>query len=695
MKTDIRQHDITDCGAACICSVARHYGVEIPLSIARETSGTNELGTSIKGIIDSFAEFGFKAEGYSSASRDVQALRNVPLPAILHTVKGNGELHFVVLCKCSSRNLTLMDPARGKHVRTTYDKLRKEWSGHLITIEKENQSTPDPGALKYSHISQSHIFRYVRIACFVKRDLLQSLPGSFFCVLSGIGTALCLQYIIDTVLPSGDSRFLAVTCLYVLLFLTLSAVISFLGSLFTLRAGTRIDAALILGYLRHLFSLSPGFFSGRSTGELNSRIGDAMKVRRLLTEALPGALTGVILLAGALIMMFSFHSRLALIVTGFIPVYLTLAILILKISKKLNRRAVESAAQFERQCVESIASVRNLKYFGHTSPSADAEREYARLNWNLYRNGRAAALFGGSSDLLGKMLAFTIIAAGGYFILNGSLTTGELVSFYSLSAWFSAPLSEMARLGVELNEANLSLERLDDILLTEPETDGGLEPEGMEEARDVEFRNVDFSYPGCPTLLENFNLTIPAGKILCITGESGCGKSSIAALLMRDIKPRGGHILLGMNDISLFNIGWWREYVTIVPQEPRLKGASILDNITGGERNPDLQKAARILDELGMREFITSLPLGMLTPAGEGGCLLSGGQRQRIAMARALWREPRILILDEATASLDSESQKFILDAAVHFKERGGSVVMITHRKDNTEIADLIFHMEG
>jgi len=695
MRTDFRQHDITDCGAACICSVAGYYGVEIPLSIARELSGTNELGTSFKGMMDAFAGIGFRALGYSSATRDVDALRNLPTPVILHTITKERELHFVVLYACGRKKVTIMDPSKGKRIRISYDALRKIWSGHLITIEKNDNTLPDPGTHTHTNSTSPTLFyRYVRIACFAKRDILSSLPGSFFSVISGIGTALCLQYIIDTVLPTGDVRSFVAIILKLLALITATALVTLLSAIFTLRAGVRIDATLILSYLRHLFSLSPGFFSSRATGELNSRIPDSMKIRRLITEAIPGALTGVLLLVGAVTMMFTFHKRLALVALGFIPLYLALTVATLRISRKLNRRVVESAAQFERQCVESISSVRTVKYFGCTSPSANAESAYSKLNWNLYRNGRAAILLGSGADLLGKLLSFAIIAAGGLFILKGSLSVGELISFYSLAAWFCAPLAEIARLGVELNEANLSLERLDDILVMTPEKEDGLEPDEVE-AEDIIFNGISFSYPGCPTLLKDFNLTIPKGKILAVTGESGCGKSTLAALLMREMKPVGGHILLGMTDISLFSIGWWREYVSIVPQEPRLTGTSILDNISGGEKNPDLRRAAALMDSLGMRDFIVSLPLGMLTPAGEGGCMLSGGQRQRIAMARALWRRPKILILDEATASLDSESQDFILKAACQFRDEGGTVIMITHRKDNTEIADLIFHMEG
>lgn len=698
MKTNVRQHDITDCGAACICSVARHYGMDVPISLVREASGTNELGTSIKGMIDALQGLGFEAGGFSSPDRDVEALRNVPPPVILHTISTKGDLHFVVLYHCDRRKVRIMDPARGSIIRISYSKLHDIWSGHLITVEKTPSILPDPGSKSSSQNSNSLIFRYFRIACFAKRDILLSLPGSFFSVIAGIGIALYIQNTIDVVIPTGDGRALVLEAVRIFAIVCLSSVVTLLSSLFTVKAGTRIDASLIIGYLRHLFSLSPAYFSGRSTGELNSRITDAMKIRRLITESIPGTLTGIFLFLAAIILMFTFHKRLAIVALAFIPVYLTIAFAALKVSRKRNRQVVESAAQFERHCIESIASVRILKYFGCTEPSANAEKQYVSLSWNMLRNGRAAALFGSGAELTGRLLAMSIVAIGGSFIIQGSLSVGELVSFYSLTAWFAAPLAETARLGIEINEANLSMERLDDILMMKPEANqvqvSGLQPD-MDKNDDIEVKDVNFSYPGCPTLLHHFNLTIPSGKITAITGESGCGKSTIAALLMREIRPTKGHILLGMNDISLFDIASWREYVSIVPQEPALMGCSILENITGGEKNPNLRRAAALLDELGMKEFITSLPLGMLTPVGEFGALLSGGQRQRVAMARAMWRNPQVLILDEATSSLDGESQKYILKAACRLRDDGKTIVMITHRKDNTEIADLIFHMEG
>lgn len=190
-------------------------------------------------------------------------------------------------------------------------------------------------------------------------------------------------------------------------------------------------------------------------------------------------------------------------------------------------------------------------------------------------------------------MMFTVLTAGAALILEGELTAGELVSFYSLMSYFASPLSQITDITDGFNEAKISLERLRDITLLDPEPEGGLDLP-LVNAGKIEFRDVCFSYPGCPKLLEHFNLTVPAARITAIRGESGCGKSSLAALLMRDYAPVSGKILRDDTDIALIPMAKWRRYVSIVPQEPALMNCSVLDNITGFGHNPDLEKVAGI-----------------------------------------------------------------------------------------------------
>ena len=688
MRTAIKQHDLSDCGAAALCSVARYFGRDIPLTVIREASGTDRAGTTVKGLLDACRALGFLAQGYRSPDRDTAPLRKLHTPAILHTVKPNGDLHYLVLYRAGARRVRVMDPALGRHRSLSYEALQRIWSGYLVVI------SPDPGSNTStpSHTDTS-FHQYLHLLACVKQDYLRSLPGSFLCVIAGITTSLFLQHIVDVVLPGGNARELAEVSILLALILGCSALVGYGSSIFSLRAGVRMDGTLILNYLRHLFNLPVGFFQRRGAGELNARITDAFKVRSLLTEGLIGITTGLLLLAGSFALMFTFWWKLALMTMAFVPLYIGLYIAASRITRKRNRALLESAAEFERNSVESISAIRTVKYFGRGNTGyGELQHAFANMNWNMYRTGRSLGRFSLSADLLAKLMTLALLSIGSLYVFRGDLSTGELVSFYALSAWFATPLGELVAVCNRINESNISLERLQDITLLEGEPEGGLETP-MGESWDLSFRDVSFAYPGCNPLLEHFNATFPRGTLTAVTGESGCGKSTLAALLMRDYKVGGGHILLGETDIALIDLQRWREYISIVPQEPGLLSCSILDNITGGEKEPDLRKVGTILEELQMGGFIASLPMGILTSAGEHGSLLSGGQKQRIALARALYRDPRILILDEATAALDEVSQQCILRKAAALRDEGKTVIMITHRRDNIAVADRVLEM--
>ena len=690
MRTAIKQHDLSDCGAAALCSVARYFGRDIPLTVIREASGTDRNGTTVKGILDACQALGFSGQGYLSPERDTAPLRKIHTQVILHIVKENGDLHYIVLYRAGKRRVRVMDPALGRHRSLTYEALQRRWSGYLIVI------TPDPGS-HTSHLDarsgHSFVSHYFHLLSCVKQDYLRSLPGSFLCVIAGITTSLFLQHIVDDVLPGGNIRELAEVSILLALILVCSALVGYGSSLFSLRAGVKMDGTLILNYLRHLFNLPVGFFNRRGAGELNARINDAFKIRSLLTEGLTGITTGLLLLTGSFALMFTYWWKLALMTMGFVPLYILLYAVAGRITRKRNRKLLESAAEFERSAIENISAIRTIKYFGRGNTGyGDLQHAFANMNWSMYRSGLSLGRFSLSADLLAKLMTLALLSLGSLYVFRGDLSTGELVSFYALSAWFATPLGELVAVCNRINESNISLERLQDITLLEGEPTGGLETP-PDESWDLTFRDVTFGYPGCNPVLTHFNAVFPKGTLTAVTGESGCGKSTLAALLMRDYTVRNGHILLGETDISLIDLERWRAYISIVPQEPGLMSCSILDNITGGEKEPDLRKVGTLLEELQMGGFVTSLPLGLLTPAGEHGSLLSGGQKQRIALARALYRDPRILILDEATAALDEVSQQCILRKAAALRDEGKTVIMITHRRDNVATADRVLEM--
>ena len=687
MKTAIRQHDPSDCAAACIAAVARHYGQAVPLTFIRESSGTSQAGTSIKGILDACREIGFQAAAYKSDEKDIAGLYGLAEPAILHIVTERGDLHFIVLEKLSPKQARIMDPALGRSVRIPTERLRKQWTGYLVTL-KPGPESQDAGQERPERHSLLHCMRQMSL-----KEYALMLAGSAVYIVAGLCTALFLQHIIDRVLPDRETAGLLRTGALLLSVMLCTLLVGYGRILYALRLSLTLDTRLILDYLRHLFRLPAGFFTRRGTGELHARIGDAAKVRSFLIEGVSTLITGVLMLAVSFTLMFTMHWRLALLMLAFIPVYLILYLAADRVNRRVNRDIIEQSAVFEERTVEGIAAVRIIRHYGNGERLLRGiEKEYLQLTRKLFQGGRWADAFASAADGIAKLLTVTLLTVGSLYIFSGTLTVGALVSFYSLTAWFSTPLSDLVRLNDSYTEARIAYERLGDITQLPPE-ETGISHFLPQPGADLCFDRITFSYPGCPVLLHDFSLTLEAGRITAIQGASGCGKSSLAALLMRDYTVQGGAVRLGPHDIRLFSLEAWRRFVALVPQDPQLLNASILDNITCLEPVPDVERVVRLLEELELDGFVRELPMGLFTKVGERGGRLSGGQRQRIALARALYHQPGVLILDEATASLDEASQRSLLRRVCRFRDEGGTVMMITHNGDNAALADRIVQL--
>ncbi len=684
----IRQHDMTDCAVACIAAIAEAYGLKMPLIAIRDACGASKGGTTIQGIVDACSKICLSARAFKSTDKDVSILHKINSPSILHFIKKNGDLHFVVFCKSEKKKLVIMDPADGEKHRMTENELKELWSGYIILIR------PDAD-FKTGDSTVSIVSRFGGLLAMNRKDLSLAITGAIVYMIIGISTSLFIQQIIDNILPSKDFSRLTIIGT-IMTFLAFSALfIGYCRFIFSIRAGIVMDCRLILKYLNHLFKLPVSFFSLRGSGELNSRIGDAMKIRSFLIEGITSIIISVLTLGVSFALMFTYYWKLALLTLMFIPAYVLLYYFSNKVNKRANRDIIESAASFEEKTVESITAVNTIKYFGTEGFwAARLEKQYIDLAGKLFKGGKYMGIFATSADAISKILTIVLLVSGSIFIFRGELSVGELISFYSMTAFFSSPLSQLVNINKEMTEVNISAKRLFEIMSLEEENEGGFQVT-LDECYDLEFKDVTFSYPGNGILLDGFSEKIKSGQITAITGESGCGKSSLASLIMRGYKPQKGVITIKDIDINIIRMEQWRQYVSIVPQESILLNGSLIENISCGDPEPDLEKIVRIIKEIGMEKFIQSLPLGLMTMTGTAGCRLSGGQKQRIALARALYREPKILITDEATSSLDRESQYYILQKIRQLRDSGTSVIMITHKKDNIIIADKIIDMSA
>jgi ATP-binding cassette subfamily B protein len=353
---------------------------------------------------------------------------------------------------------------------------------------------------------------------------------------------------------------------------------------------------------------------------------------------------------------------------------------------------MEQGARFESSLIETIRSYATLKHSGAEHYFAGkSTAALGSLGSTLVKSGKAAAFTGGLADFISKIFTVFVLWAGGREMITGTLTPGDLISFFTIISLFTSPLAEIVTSSSSLREGTVAAGRVFEIMDLEAEPlDTGVTA-GTEAPESIIFENVSFSYPGRATVLANLNLSFRRGEITAITGESGSGKSTIVTLITRMRNPGGGIISAGGVNISHINLRSWRGNLAVVPQSPGLFDGTITENIAPGEEEPDLGRIVEICSDLGILGFLQSMPMGFESRAGEGGSSLSRGQQQRIAVARALYRDAPILVLDEATSSLDGESEALIERAVIREKSRGKIVILISHKDRSRTIADRIY----
>jgi ATP-binding cassette subfamily B protein len=682
VKIRIKQRDITDCGAACLASVAAHYGLSLPVSKIRQFAGTDSKGTNVLGLIEAANKMGFTAKGVKG---EWDSLFRIPKPAIAHLIVKGVLTHYVVITRVTKNYVEIMDPGDGDLHKVSHEKFKAEWTGVLLLIA--------PGE-RFS-VRNEKIPLYARLWELIKPNrsiLLQALIGALVFSILGLSTSLFVGRLVDHVIPGGNVNLLNLLGIAMVVIIFARLLLGFFQSLFILKTGQRIDASLILGYYQHLLKLPQSFFDNMRTGEIISRIGDAVKIRVFINDVSINLILNIFILLVSFILMFSFFWKLAVIMMIVIPFYSLIYIVSDKVNKKIQRKVMERSADLEAQLVESLNSAGTIKRFSLEEYSNfRTETRFVGLLETLYRSGFSSIMISSSSVMVTQLITIILLWAGTGFVINTQITPGELISFYSIVGYFTGPVSSIISFNRTLQDAKIAADRLFEIFDLEIDNDKDkidLKPEMIDE---ISFENVKFRYGTRVEVFNSLNLKIKIGEITAIVGESGSGKTTIASLMQNLYPLQYGYIRIGRYDINHLTCRSIRQQISVVPQRIDFFSGNIIDNIGVGEFNPDMKKILSVCEKLGMTKFIESLPNGFRTYIGENGSGLSGGQKQRIAIARALYRDPEILILDEATSSLDSVSEAFVHETIKLLKEEKKTVVIIAHRLSTISLADKIF----
>jgi len=685
MTIKIKQRDITDCGAACLASVAAHYNLSLPVARIRQLAGTDKKGTNVLGLVEAAGKMGFLAKGVRG---DWNSLFKIPKPAIAHVIVKEVLHHYVVLIKTTDKHIIIMDPADGEIHKMEHEEFKKQWTGVLVLIAPGEKFT-----VRNEKVSTS-----VRFWNLIKPNrsiLLQSLIGALVFSVLGLAMSIYVGKLVDNVLPGGNMSLLNLLGVAMIIIIVLRLLLSFFQTIFILKTGQKIDATLILGYYQHLLKLPQTFFDNMRTGEIISRIGDAVKIRVFVNDVTISFVLNIFILLVSFALMFTFFWKLALIMLLVVPLYTLIYYISNRLNRKVQRTVMERAADLEAQLVESLNSAGTIKRFGlEDFSNLKTETRFINLLEIIYKSGLNSIFSSSSTSLISQLITILVLWVGAGYAIGSQITPGELLSFYSIVGYFTGPVTSVIGFNRTLQDARIAADRLFEIFDLEIEDEANkieLKPEMVD---DIYFENVKFRYGTRVEVFESLNLTIRKGEITAVAGESGSGKSTLVSLLQNLYPLQSGHIRIGRYDLRHLTNQSLRRRVSVVPQRIDLFSGNVVDNIAVGEFNPDMSRVIEVCDKLGMTKFIEQLPNGYNTYLGENGATLSGGQQQRIAIARALYRNPEILILDEATSSLDSLAEKFVQNTLRLLREESKTVIVIAHRLSTINMAQRVIMLE-
>jgi ATP-binding cassette subfamily B protein len=679
----IQQIDEMDCGAACLAMVTRAFGRRVSLARIRQLINTGLDGTSLRSICRAGEELGLATRSVKSSA---QHLEKMPVPAIVHW----DEYHWIVMTGVTRRHVRVVDPAAGRR-RFTRAEFEAKWTGYaaLFDYTPEFEKAPEstrlmgwmwPLVRPYSSL----LFQGLGLAVVV--SILQMVLPVF------------TQVIVDRVLVEQDFALLhlmiaamAVTMVFIVTSLLLQRyLLSF--------SAVRIDAASLDFLTRRLLALPMSYFASRRTGDLQRRLEGIRQVRDFLVQNGIAGLTAVAQLLATVALMTVYSPWLTLVFLATAPLYGLLMLMASKLLRPIFLDLEDSFSKYHSYQIDAIKGIETVKALG-------GESAFRRLLLNQFL-GVADKIFRADFTVMsyeGAIEAVTFLGvglflwAGAYQVLQGQLSIGGLVAFNSLVALATVPIRNLLVLWDNIQRCEVLLNRLDDVFQHEPEQghDRSLLRPVRTLAGQVSLRNLGFRYggPEAPAILEGLNLDVPPGKMVAIVGRSGSGKTTLAKCMAGLLEPTEGTILFDGLDLKTLNFRDLRRQIGFVLQDSFVFADTIAKNIAFGEDEPDMERVVWAAEVASAHEFIERLPFGYDTRIGETGLALSGGQRQRVAIARAIYHKPPILIFDEATSSLDTESERSVQQNIDSLLE-GRTAFVIAHRLSTVQNADVIIVLE-
>jgi len=678
----IQQAEEMDCGAACLAMICKHYGiVGMTLGKLRELANVTTQGATLDSLARTGESIGFTTRGVQCT---FDTLRSFELPVIVHW-EG---YHYVVVYGISSSQVWVADPAVG-FKKMSVEEFERGWSGTCLTFTRRQDMAAQ------TLVSRSPWVRFARYLLPYKKILVHLFMATFVIQILGIVPPMIIQNILDGVIVHQNVNLLHLLIVGLIisnLFTQLTATIRATLANFMVR---KLDFTMMSQFLRHTFSLPYSFFAKRKTGDIFARFQENQTIRAFLTESTITTVLNLLMIFIYFSVLFLYNVKLTLLLIAFVVPILGLTVLVTPRVKKFAREVFAASTDAKSYLMESIGGAETVKGMGIERPvRLKWETKYAKALEVQFRSASFNIGVGFCGQLLNSATTIAILWTGASLVLDRELTIGQLIAFNALMGSVLSPLMGLVGLWSLANDASVAMERLGDVLDLEPEqkaediTSRVVIPELQ---GDVRFESVYFRYGGedTPYVLENISLAIKPGELVAIVGRSGSGKTTLAKLLVGFYQPSEGRLTVDGYDISVIDKEYYRQQVGYVMQSNLLFSGTIAENIACGNDEPDRRRIEDVAKKADAHAFISKMPQGYQQIVGERGTGLSGGQIQRLCIARALYRDPRLLVLDEATSALDSQSESNII-ASLDEVLKGRTAVVIAHRLSTIMRADKI-----
>ncbi len=668
----VTQFDATDCGAACLATVAKQYGLKVPITQIRKIACTDMKGTNALGLIKAANQLCFTAKGIRIAPEELMEADELPLPMIAHVLKDNLH-HYVVIHEIGKKGIVVADPAEGIKIYRPQDFL-SIWAGVLIILQPDEKFEKGDETIglfaRFFHLIIPH-----------KRLLMEIIFASLLLTFFGLISTFYIKYLIDDILPGSLVGTLYILSLGMLSLNIFRILLELIRGQLLLFLSRKIDIKMILDYYRHILNLPISFFDSRRIGEILSRLNDGAKIRNAISgSAISVLLDSLTAIAGGII-LFLQSKTLFLITLISLPLFGVIAWGFSKPYRNINRIIMHQGSELEAYLVESVSGAFTIKAFnGQDEAKLEIEQNYVKQTKSIFKSVWLNNIQSSLQGLIASISDILTIWVGADLVIKGSLSVGQLLTYTALAGYFTGPVKSLIGLQFTLQEAYVAADRLGEILDLEVEEKNEDKKVQLNRLKgEIEFKNVDFRYGTRALVLQDINLKIRPGEKVALVGSSGSGKTTLAKLLLKYYLPEKGEVLVdgyNVQDISSESI---RDRIGYVPQDIFLFSGTIRENIAFGNSDASIEEVIEAAKQAQADEFIDEMPLRYETLVGERGSTLSGGQRQRIGIARAVLKKPDLLILDEATSNLDSISEKAFHETIDSITENL-TVIIIAHR---------------